>query len=178
GQSATVDALLGLELIAEAAAACTPQARRLLDVGCGAGNYTLKLLQRLPGLDVTLIDLSRPMLDRAELRLRDSSAKSVQAIQGDVREVELGESVFDVIVAAAVLHHLRSDAEWEAVFARFHRALAPGGSVWVFDMVEAELPTVRPILWARYARYLERLRGPADRDHVFAYIPKDDTPPP
>jgi tRNA (cmo5U34)-methyltransferase len=178
GQSATVDAPLGLELIAEAAAACTPQARRLLDVGCGAGNYSLKLLERLPGLDVTLIDLSRPMLDRAELRLRESSAKSVRALQADVREVELGESAFDVIVAAAVLHHLRTDAEWEAVFAKFHRALAPGGSVWVFDMVEAELPAVRPILWARYGRYLEGLKGPAYRDHVFAYIEKEDTPRP
>jgi tRNA (cmo5U34)-methyltransferase len=27
-------------------------------VGCGAGNYTLKLLESLPNLDVTLIDLS------------------------------------------------------------------------------------------------------------------------
>ena len=57
GQSATIDAPLALELIAEAAATTTPQARRLLDVGCGAGNYSLKLLHALPALDVTLVDL-------------------------------------------------------------------------------------------------------------------------
>src|SRR5215471_8722288 len=65
GQSATVDAPLAMALVAEAAAATTPHARHVLDVGCGAGNYTLKLLERLPGLDATLIDLSQPMLDRA-----------------------------------------------------------------------------------------------------------------
>src|SRR5881398_1949676 len=70
GQSATVDAPLAMTLIAEAAAATTPQARHVLDVGCGAGNYTLKLLERLANLDVTLIDLSRPMLDRATERIR------------------------------------------------------------------------------------------------------------
>ena len=43
-------------LVAEAAAATTPHARHVLDVGCGAGNYTLKLLERLPNLDATLID--------------------------------------------------------------------------------------------------------------------------
>jgi len=48
GQSATIDAPLALELVTEAAAATTPGARAVLDVGCGAGNYTLKLLQRLP----------------------------------------------------------------------------------------------------------------------------------
>src|SRR5258708_20525456 len=65
GQSATVDAPLAMALVAEAAAAATPHARHVLDVGCGAGNYSLKLLERLPGLDVTLVDLRRPMLDRA-----------------------------------------------------------------------------------------------------------------
>jgi len=58
GQSATVDAPLAMALVAQAAAATTPHARHILDVGCGAGNYTLKLLESLPNLDVTLIDLS------------------------------------------------------------------------------------------------------------------------
>ena len=52
GQSATVDAPLAMALVAHAAAT-TPQARHVLGVGCGAGNYTLKLLERLPNLDVT-----------------------------------------------------------------------------------------------------------------------------
>src|SRR3954469_17142460 len=45
GQSATVDAPLAMGLVAEAAAATTPHARHVLDVGCVAGNYTLKLLE-------------------------------------------------------------------------------------------------------------------------------------
>src|SRR5262245_9861899 len=89
GQSATMDAPLVLELIAEAAAATTPDARALLDVGCGAGNYTLKLLQRLPDLDVTLVDLSQPMLTRAEERIRPATRGSIAAVQGDVRHVSL-----------------------------------------------------------------------------------------
>ena len=69
GQSATIDAPLVLELITSAAAATNPGARHALDVGCGAGNYSLKLLQKLPGIAVDLIDLSRPMLDRAVERI-------------------------------------------------------------------------------------------------------------
>ena len=69
GQSATVDAPLAMALVAKAAAHCTPHARHVLDIGCGAGNYTLKLLELLPNLDATLIDLSRPMLERAAERV-------------------------------------------------------------------------------------------------------------
>ncbi|HET9834159.1 MAG TPA: class I SAM-dependent methyltransferase, partial [Vicinamibacterales bacterium] len=98
GQSATMDAPLALELIAEAAAATTPHARRLLDVGCGAGNYTLKLLQAIPRLDVTLVDLSRPMLDRAEQRVAAAGAGAIRSIQRDIRDTELGDGAFDIIV--------------------------------------------------------------------------------
>lgn len=176
GQTATMDAPLALDLITEAAAATNPHATRLLDVGCGAGNYSIKLLQRLPGLEVTLIDLSRPMLDRAQQRLAETSAHSVTPIQGDIREIELGQSQFDVILAAAVLHHLRTDAEWEAVFGKLHEALVPGGSFWIFDMVESDVPEVRRMQWSRYGRYLEGLHGPEYRERVFAYIEKEDTP--
>ena len=48
GQSATVDAPLAMALVAEAAAVTTPHARHVLDAGCGAGNYTLKVLDTCP----------------------------------------------------------------------------------------------------------------------------------
>src|SRR6266567_625212 len=84
GQSATVDAPLAMVLVAHAAAATTPQARHVLDVGCGAGNYTLKLLEQIPNLDVTLIDLSKPMLDKAKERIRAVSQGEIRAIQADM----------------------------------------------------------------------------------------------
>ena len=178
GQSATVDAPLAMALVARAAVAATPHAKHVLDVGCGAGNYTLKLLESLPNLDVTLIDLSRPMLDRATERVGRSTTGAVAAIQGDVREVELGEGRFDIVVAAAVLHHLRTDEEWRAVFTAFHRSLRPGGSVWVFDLVESSIPAIQQLMWARYGEYLAGMKDAAYRDHVFAYVEQEDTPRP
>jgi tRNA (cmo5U34)-methyltransferase len=176
GQSATIDAPFAMALVADAAAATTPHAQHVLDVGCGAGNYSLRLLERLPGLDVTLIDLSRPMLDRAIERITAATTGKVTAIQSDIRETRLPEGGFDVILAAAVLHHLRTDAEWQAVFATFHRALRPGGSVWIFDFVASDIPAVQALMWQRYGEYLTAFKGEAYRDHVFAYVEKEDTP--
>ena len=178
GQSATVDAPLAMALIAEAAAATTPHARHVLAVGCGAGNYTLKLLEQLPNLDATLIDLSQPMLDRATERVGRATTGSVRAIQGDIREIELPDQGYDIVLAAAVLHHLRTDAEWRAIFAAFHRALRPGGSIWIFDLVESSIPAVQQLQWRRYGEYLTRLKDDGYRDHVFAYVEREDTPRP
>ena len=65
GQLTTIDAKISLELITEAAKRIAPNAGQLLDIGCGAGNYSLKMLSKLPNLECTLVDLSTPMLDRA-----------------------------------------------------------------------------------------------------------------
>lgn len=178
GNTAQVDSVLSLELIAEAAAAVNPKARSLLDVGCGAGNYSLKILERLPALDVTLIDLSRPMLDRAHERISAATTGTVRTVQADVREAELGEEKFDLIVAAAVLHHLRTDEEWRAVFAKLHRALKRGGSLWIYDLVEHAWPEVQQRMWERYGHYLADMKDESYRDHVFGYVEQEDTPKP
>lgn len=176
GQSATVDAPLAMALIAQAAAATMPGARHVLDIGCGAGNYTLKLLEQLPNLDVTLVDLSRPMLERANERIGRVTRGKIETIQGDIREIALPDRGFDIILAAAALHHLRTEDEWRRVFASLFRALRPGGSVWVFDMVESSIPAVQELLHKQYGEYLSRLKDDAYRDQVFAYIEREDTP--
>jgi tRNA (cmo5U34)-methyltransferase len=178
GQAATIDAPLVMDLITSAAAAVTPGAQDVLDVGCGAGNYTIKLLGKLPGLSATLIDLSDPMLRRASQRVTDAGARAVTPMRGDVRELPLAENSFDIILAAAVLHHLRTDTEWESVFAKFHRALRPGGSLWISDLVEHSTPAVQSLMWRRYGEYLTNLKDEKYRDQVFAYVEREDTPRP
>jgi tRNA (cmo5U34)-methyltransferase len=178
GQKAAVDSPLCLDLIAEGTAAVCPDAKRVLDVGCGAGNWTLRLMERLPTLAATLMDLSRPMLDRAEQRVRAAGITDVATLQADVREATFADGSFDLIVAGAVLHHLRGGDEWRAVFASFHRWLRPGGSVWVYDMVTHGVPALDAMMQRRYADYLRGVGGAAYQRSVFDYVEKEDTPRP
>jgi tRNA (cmo5U34)-methyltransferase len=69
GQQATIDAPLAMELITHAALSTTPDAENILDIGCGAGNNILKLLELKNPLNVDLLDLSQPMLSRAHERI-------------------------------------------------------------------------------------------------------------
>ncbi len=178
GQTALIDAVLALDLIAGAALAATPQSAHILDIGCGAGNFSLALLERLPNRAVTLNDLSNPMLERATERVSAATSGSVVTVQGDIRELNIGSGTFDVIVAGSVLHHLRTDEEWESVFAKLFAALRPGGSLWISDLVESSHPGVQAQMWDRYGAYLAALNGEAYREKVFAYIAKEDTPRP
>jgi tRNA (cmo5U34)-methyltransferase len=178
GQSATIDAPLVLELITKAAVATNPRATHVLDIGCGAGNYTLKLLQALPSLNVMLVDLSQSMLERAVQRIYPTATGEITAVQADIRELSLGQSQFDIILAGAVFHHLRTDSEWIAVFAKCYTALKPGGSLWISDLIEHSTAPIQSIMWERYGDYLTQLKDVKYRDYVFAYIEQEDTPRP
>jgi tRNA (cmo5U34)-methyltransferase len=176
GHAAAVDSPLIMDLITHAAAACTPHAVDLLDIGCGAGNYALKMLECIPNLNVDLLDLSQPMLERAAQRVGAATSGRVVTRQADIRDLDLSEGQFDIVLAAAVFHHLRSEGEWRAVFAKCFRALRPGGSLWISDMVEHDSLAVQALMKARYGEYLSAHKGDEYRETVFSYIEKEDTP--
>jgi tRNA (cmo5U34)-methyltransferase len=179
GQSATIDAPLAMELITHAAVASTPEIRRVLDIGCGAGNNTIRLRQVYGrDFDSDLLDLCVPMLERAELRVREAGANRIRLWQSDFRTANLPEGSFDVVLAAAVLHHLRDDADWLSAFEKIYRLLAPGGSFWITDLVSHETSGVHRMMWKRYGEYLCDLGGNDYRNKVFEYIDKEDSPRP
>lgn len=178
GQTSTVDAPLAMELITRAAVKSTANIDNVLDIGCGAGNNTIKLSQSVAPFNCDLVDLSPAMLEKAAERIAAANSGRIRKFQGDFRTIELPEAAYDVIIAAAVLHHLRDDRDWELTFARLYRLTASGGSVWITDLVSHEIEAVQNMMWRRYGRYLSSIGGESYRDKVFDYIDKEDSPRP
>ncbi len=178
GQTATVDAPLAMELITQAAFKSTQKIQRVLDIGCGAGNNTIKLSHYVSPFDCDLVDLSLPMLEKAQERISQINPGNIKIFQGDFRVIDLPEQRYDVILAAAVLHHLRDEQDWESTFRKIYRLTALGGSVWITDLVSHETESVQSLMWKRYAEYLCSVGGESYKDKVFAYIGKEDSPRP
>ena len=176
GQLSTIDAKLSLELITEASKRIVPNAKYLLDVGCGAGNYSLQMLSKIPNLQCTLVDLSKPMLDKAYERVSKITNQQVTVLQGDIRNVDLRESQFDIILAGAVLHHLREDKDWETTFTKLYNLLKPGGVLMISDLITQDTEILNEYTWERYGEYLESLDGKEYRQIVLDYVEKEDSP--
>jgi tRNA (cmo5U34)-methyltransferase len=176
GQQTTIDAPLTMELCTEAAKYVNPNAKELLDIGCGAGNYTLRMLSKVANLNCTLNDLSMPMLQKAQERVSPQTAGTVTLIQDDMRDLDLPDSHFDIILAAATLHHLRDDDDWELMFNKIYRALKPGGSFWISDLIAHDSEFISKLFVDKYSSYLDTLGGPEYRQKVWDYVNYEDTP--
>jgi tRNA (cmo5U34)-methyltransferase len=176
GQQTTIDAPLTMDLCTEAAKYANPNATELLDIGCGAGNYTLKMLSKVPNLNCVLNDLSMPMLQKAKERVSPQTSGTVTLLQDDMRNLDLPDDHFDIILAAATLHHLRDDDDWELMFNKIYKALKSGGSFWISDLVAHQSDIITKLFEDRYYGYIETLGGPGYRQKVMNYVHFEDTP--
>jgi tRNA (cmo5U34)-methyltransferase len=103
-----------------------------LDLGCGTGGLSRRLLEAVPGLRLCAIDLAPAMIERAREKLA-AWGDQVSFAVGDFLHVALPRDCSGVVSALAV-HHLEGPEKRE-LFARLHSALAPGALFVLGDAV-------------------------------------------
>ena len=97
----------------------------VLDVGCGTGRLTEKLLERLPRGRAIGIDLSSNMLQVARDFLRPRFGNRIQLLLADAARLPAIESA-DAIFSTATFHWVRDHGQ---LFSSLYAALKPGGRV-------------------------------------------------
>ncbi len=123
--------------------------RRVLDIACGTGSYTLELAAR--GFEVTGIDLDEEMINRAKKKPAISPTNFLLADMADVTGAWMTEKAFDgAYCVGNSLPHLSDRSQVSAAVSAWFSCLAPGG-VLVVQTVnfgrfrpggETELPSI------------------------------------
>lgn len=176
GQTTAIDSPLCMELVARSALLLNHDAKSIMDLGCGGGNYAVKVSSLLPEVDCTLVDISANMLERAVERVSEIISGKVKALHGDYRELDLGENQYDVITAGTTLHHLRGDEEWELVFRKIFRALKPGGTFWINDILIGETDEITQMMIDGWVSILQKQVSAEEIDMYLDRYESEDTP--
>lgn len=117
---------------AVACAAASKPGRDVLEIGCGTGAVTRRLVAR--GARVTALDQSAEMLDRAR---EQAGATEVRWLEQTASEIDaLPPRAFDAVVLSLSLSEMSED-ERRFVLARAGERLRPGGCVVAADEVRA-----------------------------------------
>ncbi|QYN19175.1 class I SAM-dependent methyltransferase [Amycolatopsis sp. DSM 110486] len=97
---------------------------RVLDIGCGTGQVTLQAARRASHGHVTGVDLSAPMLDRAQADAAREGIANVEFEQGDAQVQGFPERAFDLAISRGGVMFFSDPV---AAFANIRRALRPRG---------------------------------------------------
>ena len=119
--------------IAAAERACGPQGGRILEVGVGTGislpDYAR--VNRIVG-----IDISEPMLRKAQERVAEHKLSNVDALAVmDAARLALPDRSFDAVVAQYVITAVPNP---EATLDEFARVIRPGGEIVLINHLGAE----------------------------------------
>lgn len=102
---------------------------RLLDFGCGTGDFLALLAEKDCHWRMEGCDLSNGMLAEAKSRYPALRSPGTLWICDTDR---FPQSCYDVITAVCVLHHI-APAVWPDCLSRLHSALRPGGVLAIFE---------------------------------------------
>jgi ubiquinone/menaquinone biosynthesis C-methylase UbiE len=101
----------------------------VLDVACGTGLASEPLAKR--GLQVTAVDISEAMLDKARIRLKEA-----KLVVGDAEKLPFRDGAFNSVICAQAIHWM----DQPVAIAEMARVTNPGGrvAIWVKKMVADE----------------------------------------
>jgi ubiquinone/menaquinone biosynthesis C-methylase UbiE len=101
----------------------------VLDVACGTGLASEPLAKR--GLQITAVDISEPMLDKARIRLKEA-----KLVVGSAEKLPFRDGAFNSVICAQAIHWM----DEPTALSEMARVTNPGGrvAIWVKKMVSDE----------------------------------------
>ncbi len=139
------------------------QATEVLEIACGTGIVSERLLDGCPRIRLTCLDLSQAMLDVAGRRLRGFGGR-VQLVRGAIEQASLPVASYDAIACANAFHLFQDGAR---VIERCAGLLRPGGTLVVVDWCR-ESPAMRMLAFLqRWGRLRRRMRSRAELANLF-----------
>jgi 3-hydroxy-5-methyl-1-naphthoate 3-O-methyltransferase len=139
------------------------QTRRLLDVGCGPGTYSMAIVERHPLVRATLLDLPGPIAEARQLAAARGMADRLEFVDVDAREYAPAQP-FDTVLVSNILH-LIGPRDSVELLKRCYGWLTPRGRVIVqAQFLNDERTSPR---WPTLLNLTQRVASAKGRNHAF-----------
>ena len=101
---------------------------RILDLGTGNGELSIRIALRFPESQVTGLDISAGMMGEAKKKARKVGIKNIRFVVSSMEKMDA--SMADVVVSSVALHHIKNKG---LVISKIYRILPKGGKLIIGD---------------------------------------------
>lgn len=108
--------------------------KRILHMGCSAGQLTLRLKEKYPDAEIWGIDVGGPMVRYAHMRAVDLGI-DVHFAQRLAEDTKFPDGHFDLVTSFLLFHEVSAEAAAQ-IIAEGHRVLRPGGVFFARDQLD------------------------------------------
>ncbi len=107
---------------------------KVLDLACGPATQLAQVARLNPDVEFTGIDLSLPMLERAQAHIDELGLRNVRFGLGSITELkEFAAGSVDAVMSTMALHHLPDVRALQQTFAEVGRVLRDDGGIYLVD---------------------------------------------
>ncbi|MEP6858457.1 MAG: methyltransferase domain-containing protein [Gemmatimonadales bacterium] len=136
------------EMIARLLEYLPRDARRVLELGSGTGNLSLRLPESLPRATLTLVDGSEEMIALVRSRIEESSLSTrAECLVARFEELDFPRDSFDLVVSSISLHHVEDKA---GLYTRIRSMMSKGGRFCFADQIRGEPESNHRLNWERW----------------------------
>ncbi|WP_199302750.1 class I SAM-dependent methyltransferase [Oscillatoria sp. FACHB-1406] len=125
----------------------------MIDLGCGTGTISHRVLTEFPNTEITCVDIAENMLAIARQKLERFPTTRYQV--GNFETYDF-DSTYDAALSSLALHHLKTDEDKQQFYQKIYDNLNPGGVFYNADVVLASSDRLQQMYMNRWKDFMKK----------------------
>jgi len=148
------------------------QAVAVLDIGCGTGNTSLRLLESNPDLKLTCLDTSSQMLEIAKIKLGSHHS----FVESPIEDFDSTDQ-FDAVVSVMVMHNIQEQSDRLKAYQKIASTLTNSGIYLTVDIFKGETNQLQNIYMSQWRDFMLKSLPESKVDEKWLKLHKEKDKP-
>ncbi|HPT39067.1 MAG TPA: methyltransferase domain-containing protein [Candidatus Omnitrophota bacterium] len=146
---------------------------KIIDLGCGTGNLSKKLISAYPNARIDCVDMAGNMIKIAKAKLKGN--RNVAFWLGDIRDFDY-KGKYDCIVASMVLHHVEGKDK-PRFYRKLYNSLSKKGVFFCIDIFLSSNLHLQKLYMDKWKAFMKASKLPVKKtDDMIARHQREDRP--
>ena len=140
----------------------------ILDIATGTGDVIFAINKKYQ-VHSTGLDISKKMLDIANMKLKKNKINNISFIHGDAENLPMEDNSYDHI---CISFGFRNLGDYNIALSEFYRVLKPGGTLSILEFSQSKSKFFNTMFQFYFNKVLPKVAAVISRADAYRYLPE------